>query len=112
MLRFYLDEHQPNSLAKELRGLGIDVQTAVEARMAGHRVPDPVQLSWAAIADCVFITGDWDFLVYGATVHPHTGVIIVPRHVSVGESIRYLELLATGYEPDDMRDRVIVFPNV
>lgn len=112
MLRFYLDEHQSKSLAEGLRRLGIDVQTAVEARMAGHKVPDPIQLSWAAIAGRVYVTGDWDFLVYGASVHPHAGVVIVPRHVSVGESIRYLELLATGYEPGDMRDRVIVFPNV
>ena len=77
MLRFYLDEHQPNSLAKELRKAGIDVQTAVEARMAGHKVPDPIQLAWAAIGGRVFVTGDWDFLVYGATVHPHAGVVII-----------------------------------
>lgn len=112
MLRFYFDEHQPNSLANELCKAGIDVQTAVEARMAGHKVPDPIQLSWAAISSRVFITGDWDFLVYGTTVHPHAGVIIVPRSVSIGETTQYLKLLADGYEPGDMQDRVVVFPNV
>ncbi len=112
MLRLYLDEHQPNSLANGLRRLGIDVQTALEASMAGQRIPDPIQLSWAAIHQRVFVTGDWDFLAYGATTHPHEGVVIIPRRVSLGESIRYLELLATGYEPSDMRNRIVVFPNV
>jgi hypothetical protein len=45
MLRFYLDEHVADAVAQALRRQGIDVQTAAEAKMAGHRVPDPIQLS-------------------------------------------------------------------
>lgn len=112
MLRLYLDEHQSRSLARALRTRGIDVQTAVEAGLANRQVPDPIQLSWAAIHGRVLVTGDWDFLTYGATVSPHEGVIIVPRSISLGVSLQYLELLATGYDPADVRNQIIVFPNV
>lgn len=110
MLRFYLDEHLSTSLAQALRARGIDVQTAIEARLAGHGVPDPIQLSWAAVHKRAFVTGDWDFLTYGATVSPHYGVIIIPRHVPLGRSIQYLTHLATQHEPADLAQRIIVFP--
>lgn len=112
MLRFYLDEHVADAVARALRAQGIDVQTAVEAQMAGHRVPDPIQLSWAAVQHRTFVTGDWDFLTFGATVSPHSGVIIIPRSVLLGSAIEYLLLLGTGYEPADLTNRVIVFPNL
>lgn len=112
MLRLYLDEHMATAVVKAMRERGIEVQTALEARMAGHRVPDPIQLSWASVHAQTFVTGDWDFLTYGATVSPHYGVIIVPRSVSLRETIAYLELLATGYEAADVMNRVIVFPNL
>jgi len=110
VLRFYLDEHLSTSLAQALRARGIDVQTAIEARLAGHGVPDPIQLSWAAVHQRAFVTGDWDFLTYGATVSRHDGVIIIPRHVSLGRSIQYLTYLATQHEPVDLAQRIIVFP--
>ena len=112
MLRFYLDEHVADAMAQALRRQGIDVQTATEAKMAGHRVPDPIQLSWAAVQRRTFVTGDWDFLTYGATVSPHLGVIIIPRSIPLGTAIEYLLLLGTGYEPVDIANRVLVFPNL
>jgi hypothetical protein len=112
MLRFYLDEHVADAIASALRKHEIDIQTAVEAKMAGHKVPDPIQLSWASIHQRTFVTGDWDFLQYGATVHPHLGVIIIPRSVSLGFAIEYLLLLGTGYQPEDVANRIIVFPNI
>jgi predicted nuclease of predicted toxin-antitoxin system len=83
MLRFYLDEHVADAVAQALRAQGIDIQTAIEAKMAGHSVPDPIQLSWASVQQRTFVTGDWDFLKYGTTVAPHSGVIIIPRSVSL-----------------------------
>ena len=112
MLRFYLDEHVADAVTKAVRARGIDVQTAVEAQMAGHRVPDPIQLSWAAVHQRTFVTGDWDFLTYGATVSPHLGVIIIPRSVPLGAAIEYLLLLGTPYAPADVANRIIVFPNI
>lgn len=112
MLRFYLDEHVADALALALRAHKIDVQTAVEAKKAGQSIPDPIQLSWAAVHERTFVTGDWDFLTYGATVSPHLGVIIIPRSVPLGAAIEYLLLLGTGYEPADLANRTIVFPNL
>jgi hypothetical protein len=80
--------------------------------MAGHKVPDPIQLSWATSHQRGFVTGDWDFLQYGATVHPHQGVILIPRSVPLGLAIEYLLLLGTGYQPAGVANRIIVFPNI
>ena len=95
-----------------MRLRGLDVQTAQEARLAGAKGPDPIQLSWVAIHRRTFVTGDWHFLTWGYTVQPHHGLILVPRSVALGKAIEYLELLATGYEPEDVAGRVIIFPNV
>lgn len=100
------------AIALALRKHGIDIQTAVEAKMAGHKVPDPIQLSWASIRQRMFVTGDWGFLRYGATVHPHLGVIIIPRSVSLSFAIEYLLLLGTDYQSEDVANRIIVFPNI
>ena len=84
MLRLYFDEHVDPRIASGLRSRGIDVLTAREAGRAHRGIPDPIQLSFAAIEGRAFVSGDWDFLSYSAQVPPHMGVIIVPRQVDSG----------------------------
>lgn len=69
-----------------------------------------MQLAFAAVHDRVFISGDWDFLAYSGAVHPHAGVVIIPRHVRLGEAILYLEILATTGRPQDYANRLLVYP--
>lgn len=110
MLRFYLDEHIDPRIARALRARGVDVLTAQEAGRASHSIPDPIQLSYAAVNNRVFVTGDWDFLDYAYTVHPHAGVAILPRHVGIGEATLYLEVLAHTRSAEDYANQMLVYP--
>lgn len=110
MLRLYLDEHINGRIARALRSHGIDVLTAQEAGRAGKRIPDPIQLAYASVAQRVFVTGDWDFLAYSARVHPHAGVVIVPRHVDIGTAALYLEIVAATSTPAEFANQLVVYP--
>ena len=110
MLRFYLDEHVDPRIARALRARGVDALTAQEAGRAGTSIPDPIQLAYAAVHGRVFVSGDWDFLAYSARVHPHAGVIIIPRHVSIGLAALYLEIAATAGEAQAYINNLLVYP--
>jgi predicted nuclease of predicted toxin-antitoxin system len=110
VLSFYLDEHIHPGIAHALRSRGIDVLTAQEAGRAGSSVPDPIQLAYATVSGRVFVSGDWDFLGYSAHVHPHAGVIILPRRVDVGTAALYLEIVATTGSPADYANQLLVYP--
>lgn len=110
MLRFYLDEHVDPRIARALHTRGIDALTAQAAGRAGAGIPDPIQLAYAAVHGRVFVSGDWDFLAYSASVHPHAGVIIVPRHVSIGLAALYLEIAAATGEAREYANNLLVYP--
>src|SRR5690242_13486187 len=48
VLRYYLDEHLPPTIAEQLRYRGIDAISAVEAGMAARAIIDEEQLAFAA----------------------------------------------------------------
>ncbi len=73
-------------------------------------IPDPIQLSYAAVQGRVLVTGDWDFLNYAYAVHPHAGVTILPRNVSIGEAILYLEILPHTRRAEDYANQLLVYP--
>jgi predicted nuclease of predicted toxin-antitoxin system len=110
VLSFYFDEHVDPRIAGALQARGIDALTAQSAGRAGQGIPDPMQLAHAAVAGRVLISGDWDFLAYAGTVHPRAGVVIIPRHVPLGDAILYREIVASTRRPVDYANRLLVYP--
>jgi hypothetical protein len=91
----------------------IDLRTVEEAGLRGS--PDPVVLDWAASEGRVLITGDVNTLVAiaisrVASGEPMPGVFALRRGASMGDVIDDILLLATCYEPDDVRDQIIRIP--
>jgi hypothetical protein len=56
MLRFYTKENVPAQVAVELRRLGHDVMTSLDAGNANSAVPDAEVLAFAAAAARIFVT--------------------------------------------------------
>jgi uncharacterized protein with PIN domain len=56
MARFYTNENIPLQVAMELRRLGHDVVTSVDAGKANSAVPDPEVLAFAAAEDRILLT--------------------------------------------------------
>ena len=106
MLRYYFDEHLSDVIAEQLRARGIDVLTAKDASRANRAIPDDDQLAFAYANGRVFVTKDRDYIVLAYSHIPNAGVILLQRELSIGEYVEYLELAASCYEPEEMRDRL------
>ncbi len=59
-IRFHLDEHIPNAVAKALRQHGVDVTTPSEVGL--RQASDLDHLEYARTTRRVLVTGDADFL--------------------------------------------------
>lgn len=112
MQRFYFDEHMDPRIMRALRAHGVEVLTSQAAGRADRGIPDPIQLAYAAVHGYIFVSGDWDFIAYSATVRPHAGAIIIPRHVDIGSAALYLEIVATTGTMADYANRLLVYPNL
>jgi hypothetical protein len=104
-LRFQLDEHLPNALARALRARGIDAVTTAEAGLLG--ASDAVQLQTALASGRVIVTVDSDFLTLISEGYRHVGVAYCPHggH-SVGALLAELVLIYEVFDADQMVDRV------
>lgn len=104
-IRFHLDEHCDFAIAKGLRRRGVDVTTAVEARLLGAKDED--HLVFASTLARTIFTRDADFLRVNASGLEHAGIIFSPQgQETVGDVIRGLVLIWEVYEPEDLRKRV------
>jgi len=108
-LRLYMDVHIPNAIADGLRRRGVDVLTAQED--ASDTTPDSALLDRASSLGRVLFTYDDDLLVEAALRQVRgerfSGVIYAKvLEVSIGASVRYLELLAKVYDPEDVANIV------
>jgi hypothetical protein len=103
-IRFYLDEHVPRAVAEGLRRRGADALTSREAGMLGAE--DERQLAFAQQNGRVFVTHDADFLRLHAHDFVHTGVIYVPRRMSIGAIIASLILIHDVLNAQDLTGRV------
>jgi len=79
------------------------------------KLPDPELLDRATQRGRVIFTFDDDFLVEATRrqreSRPFGGVIYAhPLHISIGQCIRDLELIAKAGEPEDLRNRVEFLP--
>ena len=104
-IRFHLDENCDPRIASGLRLHGIDVTTTPEAELL--RAPDEDQLAHAASQGRVIITRDTDFLRLAAAGREHAGIVFCPAQGrSIGDVVRFVQLIWEVYEPEEMRNRV------
>jgi Domain of unknown function (DUF5615) len=104
-VRFHLDEHLQRSVARELRRLGIDVETTVEARLIG--APDHVHLAHAHAEGRVIVTEDVDYRRLHDAGQAHSGIAYFPSgRPSIGEIVEMLTLLNDVYDPEEMLGRL------
>lgn len=104
-IRFYLDENVPVAIATQLQRRGVDAVTVRDLGFLGDA--DTTHLARAARLGYVLCTNDADYIDLAATGIEHAGVVFGQQHKhGVGESVRFLELLASVLEPDEMRSRV------
>ena len=105
-LRFYLDEHMPVVIAKELRRRNIDAITVKELELRGKS--DDSHLDRATAMGCVVCTMDDDFVELATSGIQHTGIVIGVRkdRKAIGTWVRFLVWMHQTYIRQDMRNRV------
>ena len=109
----YLDHMVSPRVARELRLRGVDVTTAFEDGNAYLR--DEPLLERATQLGRVLYTEDDDFFAitarWLATSRDFSGLACAPqRRMSIGETVKQLELIAKAYDPEDVVNLVIHLP--
>jgi hypothetical protein len=108
-----MDENVHRAITSGLRLRGVDVLTAHEdGRQA---TPDPLILDRSTELGRVLFSQDEDLLVEGqkrqSEGRPFPGVIFAHQlHVTIGDCVRDLELLAKAADPADLANRVEFLP--
>lgn len=105
MLRFHLDENVDPAIAHGLRNRGIDVTTSGEIGLLS--ADDDVHLRVGQTEGRVIVTHDEDFLKLAAAGVSHAGIAYCHIEArTIGEIVRYLDLMADYLGPEDMQNRV------
>jgi predicted nuclease of predicted toxin-antitoxin system len=112
-IKLYFDVHVRAAVTNGLRMRGVDVLTAQEDGAA--TMDDPNLLDRAGVLNRVVFTQDQDFLREAhrrqASGEVFVGVIYSHQlHVTVGQCVADLELLASVYELEDMANNVEYLP--
>lgn len=77
MARLYADENFPRQVVEELRRLGHDVLTVLEAGLAGRGIPDPEVLAFAQADGRALMTlNRKHFIQLHAGQSSHHGIIV------------------------------------
>ena len=108
-----MDENVPFPITAGLRGRGVDVLTAQED--GRRQTPDPVLLDRAGDLGRIMFTMDDDLLAeatrrlrggeaFAGVVYAHQ------QHVSIGQCVADLELIAAASDPPDWTNRVEYLP--
>lgn len=104
-MRFHLDEHVDHAIAHGLRLRGIDVTTTTDANLVS--ADDESHLRFALAEQRVIVTFDRDFLRLAHSGYEHAGIIFAEANrISIGDAIRYLELMHGCLSLADMKNRV------
>jgi len=104
-IRFYLDENVPVAVATQLQRRGVDAATVRDLGFLGDT--DANHLARATRLGYILCTNDADYIDLATTGIEHAGIIFGQQHKhSVGEWVRFLELLAAVLDPNEMRNRV------
>ena len=104
-IRFYLDENVPIAVATQLKRRGIEAVTVRDLGLLGDS--DINHLHRAAEMGYVLCTHDVDYVELAASGVEHSGIVFGQQHRhSIGDWVRFLELVHAAYEPDEMRNRI------
>lgn len=104
-IRFHLDEHMANAVARGLRQRGFDVTTAAEAGLLS--APDHEHLAFATDQRRVMVTHDDDYLQLHQSGIQHGGIAYCPPGSrTIGQILRALILIGEVLNPEDMRNHV------
>ncbi|MGH9801099.1 MAG: DUF5615 family PIN-like protein, partial [Blastocatellia bacterium] len=104
-IKFYFDEHIPQSVAAGLSRRGIDVLTVQMAGRTG--LPDDEQLAFATQQGRLMVTMDSDFLILAAQGNHHAGIAYAkPGTRSISQLIQKLKLIHDLLAPDEMQNHV------
>ena len=104
-IRFYLDENVPISVATQLTRRGVEAVTVRDLGLLGDS--DVNHLRRAAEMGFVLCTHDSDYIELAVGGVEHAGIVFGQQHRhSIGDWVRFLELVHTMYEPDEMRNRI------
>ena len=108
-----MDVHIPKAITDGLRLRGVDVLTAQEDGAA--RLPDSLLLDRSTALGRVLFSQDKDLLQEAVRRHStrttFTGIIFAHQlHITIGQCIRDLELIALTSEPADLVNQVEYLP--
>ena len=104
-IRFYLDENLPVVVATQLQRRGVEAVTVRDLGFLGDS--DPNHLARATRLGYVLCTHDADYVELAADGVAHGGIVFGQQHKhGVGAWVRFLELLASILEAEEMQDRV------
>jgi predicted nuclease of predicted toxin-antitoxin system len=108
VIRFHLDQHVSNAIARGLRARGIDVTTTAGAGL--QDASDERQLKFILETGRVIYTHDDDFLRIHGSGEFHPGIVYSKQGIrSIGEVVRFLQLMSDCLEPEEMRCRLEYF---
>lgn len=104
-IRFYLDENVPIAVATQLKRRGIEAVTVRDLGFLGDS--DVNHLYRATEMGYILCTHDVDYVALATSDVEHTGIVLGQQHRhGIGDWVRFLELVHTVYEPDEMRNRI------
>ena len=112
-VRLYMDVHVPQAIVEQLRRRGVDVLTAVED---GQETADDRDLVRRAFAlERVVFTQDIGFKALAEQMQrdrrPFAGLIFAhPLHVTIGQLVKDLQLIAEASDPQDWANLVEHLP--
>ena len=110
MIRFFFDVHVPLSVADQLGKRGIDILTAQNDQSA--RLLDRDLLARATDLGRTVVTSDIRFRAlaetWQKTRRPFAGLVFAhPLHVTIGQMVLDLELIAKAVGEQEIRNEVI-----
>jgi hypothetical protein len=107
-IRFHLDEHLPNGLARALRRHGVEAETSAEAGLLG--TSDVAHVEHAPERQQMIVTQDIDYLILHAQARPHSDIAYCshdPHLIGhIGHLVEALLLIHAIYEAEEMSGRV------
>lgn len=104
-VRFYLDENVQIVIAEQLKRRGIEVITVRELELLGDE--DINHLERAAQMGYVLCTHDSDYVDIAAAGKEHVGIVFGQQHKhTIGDWVKFLELIYGVYSPHEMRNLV------
>ncbi len=112
-IQLYMDHNVPRAITDGLRSRGVDIITSLEDDTS--KWDDPALLDRAAELERVLFTRDYNLLQEAtkrqrSKIH-FSGVIYAHQlHVSIGDCIRNLEIIAQAGDPDDLINQVQFLP--